>query len=185
MKRQIAILSLLLAAMVAPDALAQSCPTPPSGPQCIGGSLCWYTYTPDDSCPTVSGSNGWSGDYMCYSRPSVHSAVGWASINYEFTVDSSANFGNWSAETSIDFSDPNSSTANAVEIWAGVTHNGQTTYTLLDSWDGADGSASCETIWGTFSAQDNDHVSITVYLYRLHSNAAVEASYPRIFSTNY
>ncbi len=175
--KRFAILVVVVLALAAP-AFA-TCPTAPGSLQCLGGSQCWYEYTPDDACVSTFG-NGYSADSMCFSRTSVRmTGTGVAEASYSFTVTS--DLGNWQAETSLDFSDPNSSSSNAVELWAEVN----STWTFLNRWDGTDGPASCETLAGYFDATVNDDVTIHIYLDKLNSNATVEASYPRIYTTNY
>lgn len=175
----------VLMLLIAPAAWA-TCPTAPSD-YCLGGLGCWWEYTPDPSCVSVYGSPTPGNDSMCYSRPSVVPAVGWADASYTFTIDGSGdeNFDYWSAETSVDLIDPNDSGGNGVEIYAGVHVGGVPQWQFVAGISGAQGDFGCETVWGSFSASPGDTVTVVVYSFRSNSNAAVEASHPRIYSTQY
>jgi hypothetical protein len=152
----------------------------------MGGGFCWWDYSPDASCVSIYGSPTPTTDSMCYSRTSaIPASGGWADLSYTFTVDPNDSFPYWHAETSIDLNDPNNSSANGAEIYAGVHVNGTPQWQYVGGLTGADGDYSCETAWGSFSADANDTVTVVVYTFRANSNATVEASIPRIFSTNF
>ena len=183
--RKIAILFVLTFTLITTPSLLATCPTAPYD-VCLGGGFCWWDYSPDASCVSIYGDPTPTTDSMCYSRTSaIPASGGWADLSYTFTVDPYDNFPYWHAETSVDINDPNNSLANGVEIYAGVHVNGSPQWQFVAKLTGADGDYSCETVWGSFSADPGDAVTVVVFVFRANSNATVEASIPRLFNTNY
>lgn len=169
--------------LVAPYAVAQTCPSAPSGPHGFGSNV-WWSYTPDPSCVVAYGSPTPSSGSMWCGGPAWETGTGWAMVSYTFTVDPNASEPYWTAEAEIEFDDPNDSSSNYVEVWAGVTHNGSTTYTMIGYHDGSWGELSCQRVGGAFNATDNDEVSIQVYSVKANSNATIQVGKPLIFSSN-
>ncbi|HYK02207.1 MAG TPA: hypothetical protein VE974_10655 [Thermoanaerobaculia bacterium] len=102
-------------------------------------------------------------------------------VRYTFTADQ--NFSNWTADAFVDFDDPNNSSSNWVDAWAHVDHNGVNTSYHLFYHDGSIGDLSCSRPWGSFSAVDNDTVTIEFTSYRANSNTTIKIGYPNIFDT--
>jgi hypothetical protein len=183
--RKLGILGVLTFALLAALPVFATCPTAPYG-VCMGGGFCWFDYSPDASCVSIYGNPTPTTDSMCYSRTSaIPASGGWADLSYTFTVDPVDSFPYWHAETSVDLNDPNNSSGNGAEVYAGVHVNGVPQWQYVGGLTGADGDFSCETAWGSFSADAGDTVTVVVYTFRANSNATVEASIPRIFSTSF
>ncbi len=180
MKRLEALVLFVLLAVVVPSGFAQTCPTPPAGPYYMSG-YAWYDYTPDAGC--VSGYGGVSSSTMwCFNTPSWTASQGSIGVvTYTFTGDPAMST-NWSADAFMEFADPNGSSLNWIDMWAGVNHNGLTTWTQLYFHDGTDGYLSCDRRGGSFYAEEGDEITIEIYTYRYHSNATVQVARPHIFS---
>lgn len=183
MKRQIRLLSLfVVVALSAGNAFAQSCPTAPTY-YSLGGGAQWYDYTPDTSCVVAYGSPTPSASTIsCYNEPAWTTGTGWANISYTFSPLSGQVLNSWEAKAYYDFTDPNGSASNVIELWATITHNGSTSYFLLDSHDGTQGDVGCGELLGTFSAAVGDQVTIEVYSEKANSNATIKGGKPHIFS---
>ena len=185
MKRHItASLLVVVLGLNTPNALA--CPTPPSGPYSVGSSLYWYDYTPDPSCVVAYGSPSPQATTLwCYNEPAWSTGTGWANVSYTFTIGANDPvLSSWSADVLVEFNDPNDSFGNGVQLWATVTHNGSTSYTLLAFHDGSMGDLSCDIRSGGFSATYGDQVTIDVYSYKSNSTTQIEVSVPHIYTTN-
>ena len=181
MKKHLMLLSFVLVALSAAHAYA-TCPTAPTY-YFIGGSGQWYDYSPDTSCVVAYGSpTPSSGSLWCYNEPAWTTGTGWANVSYTFQPLQNQVFNTWEASALVEFSDPNNSTGNYVQLWATVTHNGSTSYHLLDSHNGSQGAMSCDQLTGTFSAAVGDDVTIDVYSYKANSNATIQAGIPRIYT---
>jgi hypothetical protein len=172
-------LFVLLTAFAVPNAVAQSCPTAPTGPHEAGGRH-WFEWSPDPGC--LYTNNMSSTTLSCYSFGAYAPALQQpAFVRYTFTADQV--YSNWSADAFIDFDDPNNSSSNWVDAWAHVDHNGVNTSYHLFSQNGSSGDWSCERPGGTFSAADGDFVTVELSAYRANSNTTIKIGYPHIFNT--
>jgi hypothetical protein len=174
-------LFVLVTAFIVPNAVAQTCPTAPTGPHESGGQH-WFDYSPDSGCVSVSGASSTS---MCYGGGYEAGYPSQATISYSFVALSNKTYGYWSADAFVDFTDPNDSSLNYVDGWAIVTHSGVTSYTNLFYHNGSQGDLGCARPWGTFSAVAGDDVTIEIYASRYHQNTTIIVSDPNVFSTQY
>lgn len=174
MKKQTVLLFVALVVLSASNALAQTCPTPPTY-WAVGPSYFW-DFTPHPSCVTVTGSPTPGAASMCYSIPSYTSS-GWTLISYTFTVPYNRNEPNWSTMVYVNFDDPDDDSQNSVEIYATVNSG---TPQLVDSHYGSAGDLGCAQMGGPFNAGPNDSVKIEVLAYNANS-AAIDIAVPYIF----
>lgn len=172
-------LAVIVLALVVPNAIAQTCPTAPSGPLQAGPRF-WFDWSPDPGC--ISSSNMGSAS-MCYTSNAYSPNLQQPShIRYSFTADT--NYGNWSADAFVDFDDPNNSSSNWVDAWVYVNHNGVDTPYHLFYIDGSQGDWYCERPNGGFSAVDGDGVTVEIQAYRNNSNTTIKISPMNIFDSN-
>jgi hypothetical protein len=172
-------LVVLVLALAVPNAAFATCPTPPSGPFSSGGHS-WYDWSPDPACLSTNNMSG--ATLSCFNfgayTPSLQQPS-W--VRYTFTADQI--YSNWSSDAFIDLDDPNNSSANWVDAWAHVDHNGVNTSYHLYSNDGSIIDWGCERPYGTFSAVDGDTVTIEISAYRNNSNTTIKIAYPHVFNT--
>jgi len=168
---------LLFTAFLAGSAMA-SCPTAPVGPYYIGFSE-FYDYSPDPSCVTISG-NITSTTINCgedgYSYGTVFPTE---TVSYTFTADPNKTLSTWSAGSTFQFSDPNDSWWDQINMQASVLHNGSWTNTTLFSHYGSDGTdyTSCAGAGGTFHAVGGDTITISITVSKEFANALIQSGY--------
>ena len=173
----IATVSLLLA-----TSASATCPTPPAN----HGNFFppFVDWTQDPGCYALSGfissatvncfyGGGWSFD---------PSGLSYAVASFTADQQNIYNASNWSVGSYIEFTSPNASAYDSIELVVVVTHNGVDTRYSIFAHDGTQGSLSgCADQYGVFSAADGDTVSVKIYASN-SGNAIIKASYPRIFN---
>ena len=178
MKKHFVLLSLVAVFVLSAGNAFATCPTAPTL-HFIGPGWYW-DYTPAASCVVAYGSPTPSAVSMC-GDSGWATGTGWANVSYSFQPLANKVFSTWEASAYIEF-DPAGDPDSYVELWATVTHNGSTSYTLLDSHTGSDGATNCGVVTGTFSAAVGDDVTIDVYSWKDISGATVEVSRPHIYT---
>ena len=171
----------VVGSLVAGQAFAQSCPTDPYYVNMFCGGIDW---TQSQSCySTSSGISTTSPGCWYYDPAWTFTGAYLMTASTSITPASNqVSTSTWSAASFVEFSSPNSSAYDWIELAAIVTHNGSDTRYSLFYWDGTMGSLNgCAQQYGVFSAVAGD--TIRVQLNALNAGGAtIKASVPRIFN---
>ncbi len=174
-------LLLVLFALSASPAMATDCPIDQQG-WCLGGA-CFWEYVPAVSCIDVGGDSQQS--TMCYPGKTAWTTEDFADgyILFSFIVDSGDYIGNtWEGHVDVSFYDPYDSNVSFVQLWAGITHNGNTNWYLLEDHDGTEGDLYCNSLTGTFpKPQAGDRITIEVDA-AADVDASIQVGVPRVFT---
>jgi hypothetical protein len=159
-----------------------TCPAQ-TGPY-LSGFTYWYDFDFATSCAVTNGAVT-AGSMWCYSTPAYSWDYGTGSVDYSMTVPSGV-YSHFSVSIFAEFSDPHTSSANAVSATVYCYHNNSVTYSeTFYLHQGNQGSLSCVRFdSGSFTASAGDTIEVVMGGQSYNYDTTMQISTPTIYSSN-
>lgn len=179
--KKLAVVALAVAVAILPASTFAACPDE-NGPHNVF-PFEYYTYHFGTGCASTGGDVEET-TLSCESSPGHKFTQGSGSVSYSMTAPSNRGGTLWHATVFVDFSDPHTSSLNAISATVFVYHNSSlVAYETFMSHSGNQGSLVCERFdSNALTVQDGDTVDVVYTGDNYYSDTSMKISTPIIIA---